>query len=487
MPEHEDLETLTPAALAARVRRLTEQMQETQQRLQSLLTLTHELVCCIEFDQPVPTTLPVRDQAAMMLSGRIADCNETFARLYAYSSPDTVVGQPFMKLVGTDDESVLERAIRFIRSGYQVTEVRNTERLRDGSVRHLENSSRGEIHDGCLVRVWIIGRDVTTQQLIEAAQRDHSLNLPNALASIDSAFWIVNWTRFETLYVGTAVKDKWGVPRELIVNDPLAWIRVVHPADRTRVRNAFLANAPTGHFDETFRVVLPDGTIRWFRDQAIPLPAHPHEDLRIVGIAQDVTRSRVAESGLNQLLRLSNEMLFVLDAAGTVRQCSAGLLKHLNRPEADVLGRTWGELLHPEDQSVARQQLSALYSGRPAVAVRCRLMTGDGSHEWIEWNSAPADDNDLLHCVAHSLAAEVDRELRADERNDAGARLDRLSPREREVLQLVAEGKPSKVIAHELFLSPRTVEKHRANLMKKLQVSSLADAIRLVLMATEAA
>ena len=58
-----------------------------------------------------------------------------------------------------------------------------------------------------------------------------------------------------------------------------------------------------------------------------------------------------------------------------------------------------------------------------------------------------------------------------------------LSPREREVLGLLVAGKPNKLIARDLGLSPRTVEVHRARLMARLGVGSLAEAVRLAVRA----
>jgi two-component system response regulator FixJ len=57
-------------------------------------------------------------------------------------------------------------------------------------------------------------------------------------------------------------------------------------------------------------------------------------------------------------------------------------------------------------------------------------------------------------------------------------RLQALTPRERDVLEGLAQGLPNKTIAYDLGISPRTVEIHRANLMTKLQVRSLSEALR---------
>lgn len=68
------------------------------------------------------------------------------------------------------------------------------------------------------------------------------------------------------------------------------------------------------------------------------------------------------------------------------------------------------------------------------------------------------------------------RHARADE---AKVRLEALTPREYDVLQGLARGHPNKTIAYDIGISPRTVEIHRANLMGKLEVSSLSEALRL--------
>jgi two-component system, LuxR family, response regulator FixJ len=69
--------------------------------------------------------------------------------------------------------------------------------------------------------------------------------------------------------------------------------------------------------------------------------------------------------------------------------------------------------------------------------------------------------------------------VRAGEELDARVRVAALTPREREVLEGLAQGYPNKTIAYDLGVSSRTVEVHRASLMTKLGVHSLSDALRI--------
>lgn len=80
-------------------------------------------------------------------------------------------------------------------------------------------------------------------------------------------------------------------------------------------------------------------------------------------------------------------------------------------------------------------------------------------------------------------SAELETMTRRDElrRNEVAQRLARLTPREREVLDLLVEGKASKMIAYLLGTSTRTIDVHRARVMEKMEADSLADLVRAVL------
>ena len=103
----------------------------------------------------------------------------------------------------------------------------------------------------------------------------------------------------------------------------------------------------------------------------------------------------------------------------------------------------------------------------------------------MEWNASPATDDGLIYVAARDISSELAEQDRRNRQNEVAVRLDRLSPREREIAELVVKGRASKVIAKQLDLSKRTVETHRANLMKKLRLRSTAELVRLMLHATE--
>jgi FixJ family two-component response regulator len=118
-------------------------------------------------------------------------------------------------------------------------------------------------------------------------------------------------------------------------------------------------------------------------------------------------------------------------------------------------------------------------TGHAEVAMAVRAVKA-GAIDFIE---KPFSDQLLLDRVRQAL--EIDRQSREIRirREEARRRLASLSAREREVLSLVAAGKANKEIAAALGLSPKTVEVHRAHVMAKMAVDSLAELIRVALLA----
>lgn len=99
----------------------------------------------------------------------------------------------------------------------------------------------------------------------------------------------------------------------------------------------------------------------------------------------------------------------------------------------------------------------------------------------VDFLEKPFDDESLLSAI-HAAQDIGAGESQDPERERIRSILDSLSPREQEVLEGVVDGKLNKVIAHELGISPRTVEVYRANVMSKTGARGLSELIRMVLL-----
>lgn len=122
-----------------------------------------------------------------------------------------------------------------------------------------------------------------------------------------------------------------------------------------------------------------------------------------------------------------------------------------------------------------------IMTGHGDVGLAVRVMKA-GAVDFIE---KPFAKETLLGSLEEGYRRLSNKQMTHDRQRDAAISLHALTARERDVLDGLANGLPNKTIAFDLGISPRTVEVHRANLMSKLQVRSLSQALRLAFAAKD--
>ncbi|AGA33034.1 Two-component nitrogen fixation transcriptional regulator FixJ [Thioalkalivibrio nitratireducens DSM 14787] len=141
------------------------------------------------------------------------------------------------------------------------------------------------------------------------------------------------------------------------------------------------------------------------------------------------------------------------------------------------------------DGLTLQRELKARAVGMPVI-----FITGHGdipmavravSEGALDFLEKPFHDSALLEGVEHALALDAERRAGAAGIAEVEERLGSLTPREREVLEKLLDGKPNKLIARDLDVSVRTVEIHRANLMQKMGARSASHLARLALACVE--
>ena len=101
----------------------------------------------------------------------------------------------------------------------------------------------------------------------------------------------------------------------------------------------------------------------------------------------------------------------------------------------------------------------------------------------VDFVEKPYSNDAILNLVQRALASAPGADAQGGSSAEVAARIATLTPRERDVMDQLVIGNPNKIIAYELKISPRTVEIHRANLMKKMQADSLSHLVRMALAA----
>jgi RNA polymerase sigma factor (sigma-70 family) len=134
-----------------------------------------------------------------------------------------------------------------------------------------------------------------------------------------------------------------------------------------------------------------------------------------------------------------------------------------------------GMELHEVLMQRHRQEQVVFITGHGDISMCSQAMKAGA----VDFLPKPFGDGQLLECVARALSRSTEQRRRRMEKNEARQRLDSLTPREFEVMQLVVAGMLNKQIASELAIAEKTVKVHRGRVMQKLGVTSVAQLVRL--------
>ena len=217
--------------------------------------------------------------------------------------------------------------------------------------------------------------------------------------AVDDVVWITDWPQQSVAYVNRAYEAVWGRRRLALYKNPHDWVDGIHPGDRERIARAFERDILRGTYDETFRVLRPDGSVRWIRDRGFPVRDARGRVYRVAGIAEDVTerqrvrafregQSKVLEGlatgrPLPEVLELLVEMveeqtdemlcsvLLLDEAAGQLRHGAApSLPDHYNEAiDGVAIGPRWGPVAR-------RRSWASGSSWRTSRRTRCGRATG---------------------------------------------------------------------------------------------------------------
>jgi len=119
--------------------------------------------------------------------------------------------------------------------------------------------------------------------------------------NIESVFWMTDINKNQVIYVSPAYEKIWGKSSDTLYNEPKSFLSAIVEEDRAEVIKA-LEKQYQGHYDQEYRIIKADGTIRWIKDRAFPVKNESGEVYRIAGISEDITKRKQAENQLSRLV-----------------------------------------------------------------------------------------------------------------------------------------------------------------------------------------
>ncbi|MFL7791687.1 MAG: PAS domain-containing protein [Anaerolineae bacterium] len=220
----------------------------------------------------------------------------------------------------------------------------------------------------------LIRRNIAaTQEATEALQESEE-QFRQLAEHVQEAFWVYSFDQNRFTYISLAYEKIWGYPPTRLYTKPDAWLEAVHPDDRERIAVA-LGDRRQGKYDETYRIVHPDGTIRWIQDRSFPIQSESGQAHRVCGITRDVTERVLAQERLEQRVE---ERTHEIERRRKVAEGLRDILRELNSNHPldevlDFITTQSSQLL--DASSVAICRLRAQESGKlPTIRAACGLL-----------------------------------------------------------------------------------------------------------------
>jgi len=145
--------------------------------------------------------------------------------------------------------------------------------------------------------------DLSKNKQVEQALRESNERFEQISESVEEVIWLINSGNTETLYANSAYEKVWGRTKKSLYEDPKSFADSIFDADKPVVFAEFEKGLKTGYSSIEYRIVRPDGTLRWVRSRTFPIINENGEVYRQAGTAVDITEYKLIEEKLNQNLK----------------------------------------------------------------------------------------------------------------------------------------------------------------------------------------
>jgi PAS domain S-box-containing protein len=241
------------------------------------------------------------------------------------------------------------------------------------------------------------------QSKIQAKVKADAEQLCQLAENIDEIFYIADSQLSQILYVNPAYEWIWGRSCQSLYDQPLSFIDAIHPEDQAGVRE-YLERQKQGERRSTeYRVMQPDGQIRWVWDHSFPLPDQSGQVYYICGVVRDITQRKQAEEAWHQEFTFRSQIIDQM-AEGL---CVCHEIAHFPFVHFTIWSQQMVELTGYTLEEINRQGWYQTLYPDPVLQEKviermARMREGDGL-QGEEWEIVRADGITRLLSISTSL------------------------------------------------------------------------------------
>jgi PAS domain S-box-containing protein len=308
---------------------------------------------------------------------RILRINETLAHI-AGRTPQELISKPLREVVPELAPIIEPPMKRVLKEGKPLVNFshKGETPAQPGVVRHLISSYfpipalEGESSDLAVITV-----EVTDRKRAEEALRENEERLNSILGSLGDVVWSVAPDDHRVLYLNPATETVYGRKVSEFYHDPGLWITMTHPDDRQTIVDSFSRLLETGAIDQEFKIVRPDGEIRWLYNRSRAIRNSKGEVIRLDGISTDITALKQTEQSLRlykEIFTHSNEAVAIINPEFRFLEQNDAHRKLLGYSDKEIRGLSPAALMGEETFRESRRRHDDMPSFRFETVLRTK-------------------------------------------------------------------------------------------------------------------
>ncbi|MFK0732939.1 MAG: PAS domain S-box protein [Gloeotrichia echinulata GP01] len=252
-----------------------------------------------------------------------------------------------------------------------------------------------EDETGEVIEFQSVGRDITERQQMEAALEESEQKFRNFADNSQAVIWIASHDKLENMYVNPVYEKIWGRSCQSLRDQPYDWIDAIHLEDRDRAVANLLLQRLGQSYEVEYRLVRPDGSIRWIWDRGFPIRDEQGKIYAHGGIAEDITERKLSKESLRESeerlsLALESAYMGIWDWNLLTNECvwshHMGPLYGLPIGFLSLTYETLVNFIHPDDRQSFSLAITRSIDQGIDFAIEYRVIWSDGSVHWLSSN-----------------------------------------------------------------------------------------------------
>jgi PAS domain S-box-containing protein len=374
-------------------------IQELLARVQTLLRLRNTTAALRNSEEHHRRLIDILPDAVCLIhpKGRLLAVNSQAVAMFGCSNPDELLQKSIFELTPAEEHEPIKTDVVVALKAGIIRNAEYTMLKKDGTPFRVELSATVSLgFSDQPAGLLSVVRDVTESKQAQEALQDSEERFRQLADNIREVFWMSTPDKSKIIYVSPAYEEIWGQSCSSLYATPRNWIEAIHPEDRKDVLESALTKQAAGEYDEVYRIIRPDGSIRWIQDRAFPIRDGSGKIYRIVGIADDITKRKEAWDALGEsearkraIMQASLDGIVTIDHEGRMVELNSAAEKIFGQSQSKLIGENILGVIPPSFKPWFKNGLNNSFAGvkGPIQGSRIEMpaLRTDGSHFFAEF------------------------------------------------------------------------------------------------------